>query len=259
MEPRGDSPAVKSAERTLRILEVLGDEEHPLTLPELQERTGYPRSSLHALARTLRDAGWLQTDASGSRYQLGTRALLTGTAYLDKDPAIPLAQKALEDLRAELGHTVHFGRREDASVIYLASRESMVAVRQVYRIGRLVPASLTGLGQALLAELTDDEVASLLPERLPAHTEFSIARRGDLLAELKQVRDRGWSHELDQGVVGLGCVAAVVPYRIPATDAISCSVPSDELRDEARRDELATVLLRHTQELAAQLRRAGIR
>ncbi|WP_116953470.1 IclR family transcriptional regulator [Jiangella endophytica] len=259
MDTSNDSPSVKSAQRTLRILEVLGEEDQPLSLPELQERTGYPRSSLHALARTLRDAGWLQTDAGGSRYQLGTRALLTGTAYLDKDPAIPLAQKALEDLREELGHTVHFGRREQASVIYLASRESMVAVRQVYRIGRLVPASLTGLGQALLADLTDGEVAELLPEVLPTHTEFSIARRDDLLTELKQVRDRGWALELDQGVVGLGCVAAVVPYRIPGTDAISCSVPSDELRDESRRDELAAVLVRHTHELAAQLRRAGIR
>lgn len=259
MNAQAESSSVKSAERTMRILELLGEADHPLSLPELHDRTGYPRSSLHALVRTLRDAGWLQTDASGSTFQLGTRALLTGTAYLDKDPAIPLAQRTLEDLRAELGHTVHFGRREGDSVIYLASRESMVAVRQVYRIGRLVPASLTGLGQALLADLTDDEVVGLLPETLPTHTEFSIGRRDDLLTELKQIRDRGWSLELDQGVVGLGCIAAAVPYRIPATDAISCSVPSEELRDEARRAEISSTLVRYTHGLAAALRREGIR
>jgi hypothetical protein len=50
-----DASPVKSAERTVKILETLAASPTRLTLSELQERMGYPRSSLHALVRTLRE------------------------------------------------------------------------------------------------------------------------------------------------------------------------------------------------------------
>src|SRR3954447_16913106 len=98
---------VKSAERTVRILEVLAASRNRLTLSELQERVGYPRSSLHALVRTLRDLKWVEVDETGTAVGIGPHALLSGTAYLDRDPARPYAYEALEDLRAEVGHTIH--------------------------------------------------------------------------------------------------------------------------------------------------------
>ena len=98
----------------MRILETLAASPTRLTLTELQERMGYPRSSLHALVRTLRELKWVETDESGSAFGVGPHALLSGTAYLDRDPALPYAYEALEDLRAEIGYTVHYARRDDA-------------------------------------------------------------------------------------------------------------------------------------------------
>ena len=40
----------------------------------------------------------------------------------------------------------------------------------VSRVGRRLPAHLTALGQALLADLTTDEVDKILPERLDSFT-----------------------------------------------------------------------------------------
>lgn len=48
-----DASLVKSPERTVRILEMLAGSPTRLTLAELQHRTGYPRSSLHALVPRL--------------------------------------------------------------------------------------------------------------------------------------------------------------------------------------------------------------
>src|SRR5215217_5227253 len=165
---------VKSAERTVRILETLAASHHKLTLSELQERVGYPRSSLHALVRTLRDLKWVEADESGTAIGIGPHALLSGTAYLDKDPALPYAYEALEDLRAEVGYTIHYARRDEAHVLYLASRESRDSVRVVSRVGRRLPAHLTALGLALLAQLTNDEVNGLLAADLVAYTEHTI-------------------------------------------------------------------------------------
>ncbi|MFG2044831.1 IclR family transcriptional regulator [Dactylosporangium sp. NPDC048998] len=253
-----ETSPVKSAERTVRILETLAASPTRLTLAEIQEKMGYPRSSLHALVRTLRDMKWVEADATGSAFGVGPHALLSGTAYLDRDPALPFAYETLEDLRAELGYTMHYARRDDAHVLYLASRESRSDAAVVPRVGRRLPAHVTALGQSLLSCLTRDEVEEVLPEHLEALTANTITDRKQLFAELDQVRARGWAFEREQGTEGVACVAVPVDYRIPATDAISCSMPA-KLADADEIDRVATALLSHTSLLAATLRRAGIR
>jgi DNA-binding IclR family transcriptional regulator len=255
---RGESSLVKSAERTLRIIETLAASPTRLTVSELQESTGYPRSSLHALIRTLRELEWLESDDAGSAFTVGARALLAGTSYLDRDPALPYAYQTLEDLRAELGYTVHYARRDHAHVLYLASREARDAVRTVPRVGRRLPIYLTALGQAMLAELTPSEAAEILPARLEAHTPHTITDHAALHAELEHVRARGWAFEREQGSEGIACVAAVVAYRIPATDALSCSMPA-KLAEEAELERVSAAVTRHAERLAVTLRRAGIR
>ncbi|MCT9932857.1 IclR family transcriptional regulator [Planotetraspora sp. A-T 1434] len=248
---------VKSAERTVRILEALAASPQKLSLSELQQRVGYPRSSLHALLRTLAELKWIESDETRLAYGIGPHALLTGTAYLDKDPALPLAYETLEDLRAEVGHTVHYARRDDAHVLYLASRESREELRVISRVGRRLPAHVTALGQALLAELTDYEVTATLPERLEGITPHSYTDRAALISELDRVRMRGWAYEREQGTTGVACVACAVDYRIPATDAISCSMPAGLPDDQV--EKITDALVRHTRKLAATLRREGIR
>jgi DNA-binding IclR family transcriptional regulator len=249
---------VKSAERTVRILETLAASPHKLTLTELQERVGYPRSSLHALVRTLRDLKWVEADESGSAMGIGPHALLSGTAYLDRDPALPYAHEALEDLRDEVGYTIHYARRDDSHVLYLASRESRDSVRVISRVGRRLPAHLTALGQALLAQLTTDEVDALVTSDLVGYTANTITDREALHKELEEVRGRGWAFEREQGTVGVACVAAAVDYRIPASDAISCSMPA-ELATGEELERVAHAVVSHTRRLGQALRRAGIR
>lgn len=249
---------VKSAERTVRILETLAASPTRLTLAELQARMGYPRSSLHALVRTLRELKWVESDDSGSSFGVGPHALISGTAYLDRDPSLPYAVEALEDLRAEIGYTVHYARRDEAHVLYLASRESRDSVRVVSRVGRRLPAHITALGQALLAELTSEEVDKILPSELEPYTKRSIVAADELHTELASVRDRGFAVEREQGTPGVACVAAAVHYRIPASDAISCSMPAAAATDK----EIARVsqaVVQHTTALATVLRRHGIR
>lgn len=253
-----EAPLVKSAQRTVRIIETLAASPTRLTISQLQELVGYPRSSLHALMRTLRDLKWVEADESGTSFGIGPHALMSGTAYLDKDPALPFAYETLEDLRAELGYTIHYARRDDSHVLYLASRESRDSVRIFSRVGRRLPAHLTALGQAMLAQLTTEEVDALLPEQLERFTPHTIVDRAALHHELDEIRTRGFAVEHEQGSPGVACIAAVVEYRIPATDAISCSMPAGlAVGDELQRVSEATT--RHARKLAVTLRREGIR
>jgi IclR family acetate operon transcriptional repressor len=250
---------VKSAERTLRILEVLGDARGPMSVTELHKRTGYPRSSLHQLLHTMIATGWIEATNEGALVGIGSRALLVGTAYLDRDPALPHGIRTLELIREDTGYTCHYARLEGASVIYLATRESVAPHHATSRVGRQLPAHATSLGKALLAELTATEVSlELPPEPLPPLTANTVGTHAALAEELESTRQRGYSLEREQNTLGLGCIGVPVPYRIPATDAISCSIPIARCTD-AEITRVAAIIRDHVQQLATLLRAEGIR
>ncbi|MFI0464464.1 IclR family transcriptional regulator [Saccharopolyspora sp. 5N102] len=253
-----DAAGVKSARRAIDLVETFAAQPSWLSLSDLHVQTGFPRSSLHGLLRTLLDAGWLEADSSNTRYRLGVRALICGTAYLDRDPAIRYATEALEELREQTGFTTHYARLIGNQVIYLETRESANSTYLTSKIGRTLPAHATALGKALLAELTREEVAELLPDPLPALTPNTLVSLDDVLEACATAQERGYAAEIGEGTPGIRCVAAVVPYRIPGTDAISCSMPIEQTTD-AKARKVGELLVKVTAQLAQRLRREGIR
>jgi DNA-binding IclR family transcriptional regulator len=163
-------PAVKSAARTLEILERLAVAQERPTLGQLARDLGIPKSSLRAILQTLEGRGWVETDATGGRFGLGGRALLVGAAYVDADDVVAVAAGTLDHLAATFGETVHLARLDGTDIVYLAKRESRHSLRLFSAIGRRLPAFTTALGKAVLAERTSEEVRASLPHPLPRLT-----------------------------------------------------------------------------------------
>ncbi|MGW8882690.1 helix-turn-helix domain-containing protein, partial [Streptomyces mirabilis] len=57
---------VKSAVRTVELLEYFAGRPGMHSLAAVQEAVGYPKSSLYMLLRTLVELGWVETDATGT-------------------------------------------------------------------------------------------------------------------------------------------------------------------------------------------------
>lgn len=98
-----------------------------------------------------------------------------------------------------------------------------------------LPAHSTSLGKALLATHTDEQVRKMLPETLAALTEHTITDREKLIEELHQVREQGFAVDREENTLGLRCFGVAIPYRTPARDAISCSVPVARLTPRTSR------------------------
>jgi DNA-binding IclR family transcriptional regulator len=216
---------VKSAVRTVELLEFFAGRPGMHTLAEVQTAVGYPKSSLYMLLRTLVELGWVETDTTGTRYGIGVRALLVGTSYIDGDEVVAAARPILDRLAEETTETIHLARLDGTNVVYLATRQSQHYLRPFTRVGRRLPAHSTSLGKALLATHTDDQVRALLPEKLEALTEHTTTDREVLIEQLAVIRARGYSVDAEENTVGLRCFGVAIPYRTPARDAISCSVP----------------------------------
>jgi DNA-binding IclR family transcriptional regulator len=240
---------VKSAERTLDVLEAIAAA--PVTLPELSRRLGIPRSSLHGLVRTLTDRGWADTVDGGAKVRLGLRALQVGTRFVAEDELVAKVAPSLDRLAAITGETVQQARLDGDQVVYLAKRDSSHPVRIISSIGTRLPAHATALGKALLAVRDDDTVRGLLSPVLAALTPRTLVDATAVLADLAEVRDRGYAVDDGETAEGLRCLAVVVPDRRGgpgSTDAISLSVPAFRL-DDAREERLVTALLEERRRL----------
>ncbi|GAA1019701.1 IclR family transcriptional regulator [Acrocarpospora pleiomorpha] len=243
LEETGGVREVKSAARTVELLEYLAARRNrPARLRELSDALGVPRSSLHALLRTLVKHGWVRTDSSGSLYGIGIRALLAGTSYLDTDPYLALIVPFLEELREKVDETFHFGRLDGPDVVYLATRESSQYLRPYSRVGRRLPAYSTALGKALLAERSPAQLDGHLPKTMDALTRYTITSRAALEAELDRTRKRGYAIDEQENSLGLRCYAVALHYAEPPVDAISVSIPLARLTTEGELEVVAIML-----------------
>ncbi|MCO6004323.1 IclR family transcriptional regulator [Actinoallomurus purpureus] len=234
----GTAPGVKSATRTVALLDFFARQGGMYSLTEIQQELGYPKSSLYALLRTLVQLGWVETDPTGTLYRIGMRALLVGASYIDGDPVVGMAHETLDWLAEATGETVHFGRLDDYDVVYLSSRPSRHNLRPVIRVGRRVAAHSTSLGKALLADRPDP----VLRDDLERQTEHTITEPDELRAELRRVRDRGHAVDREENTPGVCCFGVALRLRRPARDAISVSIPAIRL-DDAREREISALLL----------------
>lgn len=233
---------VKSALHTIEVLEYLATRsDAPVRMRDIGEGLGIPRSSLYALLRTLCDRGWVRRDPTGTLYTIGIRALMAGTTYIDSDPHLRAAMPWLEELNRELDETVHYGRLDGTDVVYLATKESSQYLRYINRVGRRLPASVTSMGKAILADWPDSSLDAHLQHPLPRLTENSLTDRARLAADLEKTRRRGYAIDVEENSLGIHCFGFALRSASPATDAISCSVPLARLTPEREKEIIAAL------------------
>ena len=232
---------VKSAARALDLLDDIAAH-GPGTQLQLANRLGIPKSSLHALLRTMCARGWLDTDQTGSVYRLGIHTLTVSSAYLDGDPVLSRAAAVMDEIAAATEETVHLGRLEGADVIYTAKRESKHPLRMHSAVGRRLPAYATSLGRAMLAEQPESVRAALVPETIEPLTSQATTDRDAVLAIIDNAELLGYAMESEESCLGVRCFGVALPFSRTSVDALSVAVPLSRL-DKAREDFIIETLL----------------
>ena len=239
-----DLPAggqVKSAARALDLLDNIAAH-GPGTQLQLANRLGIPKSSLHALLRTMYARGWLDTDQTVSVYRLGIHTLTVSSAYLDVDPVLSRAAAVMDEIAAATEETVHLGRLEGGDVIYTAKRESKHPLRMHSAVGRRLPAYATSLGRAMLATQPEEVRQALVPETIEPLTSQATTDRDTLLAIIDTAERVGYAMESEESCIGVRCFGVALPFSRTTVDALSVAVPISRL-DQVREAFIIETLL----------------
>lgn len=259
IEPRSASEAdrdggVQSVDRALSILETLAEDDEGYRLSDLAVRTGLSASTVHRLLATLESRRFVQFDRAESKWHVGVRSFTVGASFARRRnftaQAIPYLRK-LRDLTRE---TANLAVVDDEFIIVLTRMESREIMRSLTKVGGRVPMVTSGVGKAVLATYSDEDVGAVIRHHgMPRLTEKSIVRPSDLFRELEKIRRHGFSVDDEEACMGLRCIAAVV-YNDCAEPlaAISVSGMTSRLTDD-RLPEVGQIVREVADELTVAL------
>lgn len=217
---------VRSVNRALEILSLLTEQRPSITIREMIDATGLPKTTVLRLVQTLEQSSLLW--ATGSGYMPGPG--LWRWAHLAKNTweVPPQTRSIIRDLVSRQQETANLYVRRDIYRVCVAQEESPHALRHVVGVGDELPLWAGATSKVLLQGATPqllERVARASPEG-PPHASVLEAQSAD-------AAERGHAISHGEREVGLSAVAVGIPSPNGSiVAALSFSGPTVRFTDE---------------------------
>lgn len=213
------------------VLDLFSPERPDWGVTEVAAVMNLPKSSAHELLSSLAAIGLLQRTSS-SRYALGWRVLRLSHNVV---VSAGLARAAFADLRAlrrRLGGPVEIAARDDEGILTLGRLEGdSGAPGMLTGVGERAQSCDTALGRVMLAHPAPNGGAPHAWCGCQGSPEPEIPGDNGLLAELEEIRQRGYAIRAPRAAADLGYVAAPIQDgRAVVVAAVSIGAPADRYR-----------------------------
>lgn len=217
------SGQVKSALRTLDIIEFATAHERPFAAQDLAISLGIPVSSLSYLLGTLVERNYLERD--GRRYRAGP-ALRRLRVYKGEEALHEKIAPFVRSLRMQLNETSSFFVRTGWEAEAIITETGDQPLRYAVDVNTRVPLYALAAGKGLLSALADDELSAYLDEiDLRPLTPQTVTDKHRLRAEIEAVRESGIARSTAEFSPGIAAIARVVSKEGRALGALSVAVP----------------------------------
>jgi len=199
-------PAIK---RAFSLIELLAKQGSGLGISELHRSLSLPLSTVATIVYTLASLGYLERDTKTARYYLSVKLLGIAHHALEHVDLIGKCHGVLEELVRESGLTGHIAVRRGYDSMYVDKVVSDGLIQISSYIGLRWPLHTSAAGKALLAFLPDEELNLLVKDMsLKKLTANTITSKQLLMKQLQMFRRLGFSSEINEGELGIACIAA---------------------------------------------------
>ena len=248
---------VRAIARGFAVVEALGRPPGRHTLSEVAVIAGINRATARRVLATLVALSYCEAD--GRYFSLRPRALGLGLSYLNALPYWGYAQRALEDLRNEVGESCALAVLDETDIVYAQRLPARRILSANLGIGSRLPAHLVSLGRVMLASLPRGERAAYLKSvTLTAVTPRTVTDPAALDAQLELVETQGYAWvdgELDPAICGIAVPLRDHAGRVVA--AISINTLSGLVSEAQARKKFLVALKRTAQDIRSQMTATG--
>ena len=204
----------RSTKRVIDILSQIADSENQgVSLAELSSKLDAPKSSVFPILYTLKEYNLIKYKT----YELGNAFVKDGTvnaAILD----------IMHDITRQSRETCFFGELIEGNVFYLFKTDSPESLRMVSP-GKTLPAYSSGIGKALLSDMSLEDLQKLYPGKLEPITPNTITDLNILAQQLQKIRVQGIAFEKEESTQFIQCIAIPIRRNGKVRAALSVAIP----------------------------------
>jgi DNA-binding IclR family transcriptional regulator len=235
--------------RVGQVLRALDGEDQGLSLAQLAERIGLPRSTVHRIVTALAAEGMVANASPAGRVRIGPEfARLASYSHADLwTPVEPFMRRIFD----EIGETVDCSVLDGAQVRVIHGIQARHHLRVAAVVGATYPLACSAKGRAIMAAYPPEVAARMLPDALERFTDKTVTDRADLLRILDTARKTGIAYNREEATRGV-CTAAIA-VRAPSGVLLAISVPVPSQRYWDLEDKMTRVLLEVREEAMAAL------
>lgn len=225
---------VKSAARTLDVLELVVKHSKPPTFTNIQEILDIPKSSLSYLLQELMNRDYIEYDSDMRVYYPGIKLVQVSASCMNNTSTSKEISLGIKKLSEALGETTHAGVLDGRFIIYISKCQGIKDVSVVTNIGFRIPAHATAIGKVLLSALSTEDLETRYKDIcFEKYTENTITSYTRLLDEIKEAAVKGYAIDDQEIIPGGICVAAPVYDRSnKMIVAISATMPAIRAKEQ---------------------------
>lgn len=233
----------KPTQRVLQILLAIASEKEELTLSEISEKTGIPKSTISPILSTMVKLKFLSRK-DNMKYKIGINAFIAGESYLESTSLLEMIKTNMGEIVKECNEICQLGIIQDNKVFYIAKKEPTQSIQLMSYVGKFLPIYSTALGKVLISKKSNEEIRDLLGPTLHPLTEYTIKDMDSFLEEMEKVKSRGYSYDIQETSLDARCVAVPIEKDNKVIAAISVSVPTFRSSDE-KLNSIIEILLKY--------------
>ncbi len=206
-----ENRVILSVDKSMRLIEILLAARRPLTLKELAERSGCPKSTVYGLLFTMLQHDVIHQDPDG-RYGLGIRLYECGAAVSESWDISARIHPQLEKLARQTGAGAFVTFFDGRNVISFDRCVGSGGLQVIPEVGMRMSLHATAQGKLFLSMLPRSRVLSMLREDgMASFTPHTITDPENLMAELDSIRVQGYA--IEHGEYRRGLMGAAAPIR----------------------------------------------
>jgi IclR family acetate operon transcriptional repressor len=238
----------------LSILEALAKAEGGLTLTDLAQRVGLAPSTAHRLLTTLEKMGYVFQAGDLGAWYVGLQSFTVGASFLSARDWVAQSHPYMRRLMEQAGETANLAILDGTEAVFIDQVQCKETMRTIVRIGSRVPLHASGVGKAIFATLPDEQIDAIFKVKgLPRITDNTITSPETMWASLRVIRQRGFSFDDEEHLVGTRCVASpIYDEHAESLGAISLAGPVSRLNDP-RIKQLGPIVAHVAEEITRKL------
>lgn len=222
--------AIRKAVKVLKSFALGGPE---LSLKQISDLTGIPKSTVHRIIQTLMLDGLVQHNTESDRFCLTGQLVAIALKGIGRRELVDVCAPVMRELAETTGETVSLNVVAGLERVCIYRVEGSHPITRTIALGEQGPLYCGAAGKVLLAGLADGEIQRVIDRGLKPQGKNTITDPDRLWEEVRKIREQGFAISVEERFPNSASVGAPIrDFSGQTIAALTVALPADRLTKE---------------------------